>query len=87
MHNLETVLLMLLRLCLFCGLLGLLEMVLDTITRGPRALMRSHEFNGKSHLFVVKFTLSDPLGVPSCQISYLERFQNDIDTICLIIIG
>ncbi len=39
--------------------------------------MRSHEFNG--HLFVVKFTLSDPLGGPSCQISYLQIFQNDID--------
>ena len=45
------------------------------------ALMRSHELNGP--LFVVKFTLSDPLGGPSCQFSYLERFQNDIPT-CLI---
>ena len=36
----------------------------DKITRGPWALMRSHEFNGQSHLFFVKFTFSDPLGGP-----------------------
>ena len=55
--------------------------------------MRSHESNGSSYLFFAKFTsLSDPIRGPRRQISYLDRFQNRIDTIithlsCLIRTG
>ena len=45
--------------------------------------MRSHEFNG--NLFVVKFTLSDPLGGPSCQDTMFDQnWMKNVEGVVLV---